>query len=111
MTEWLNVAMRKLRVDNDEIVRGGDKTDDKNPSKKSKNTKSRIWTRIKIIKKSIFIILDTNEVFNQLRQAFTKTPIFWHFDPKCYIQIKINALGDGIEKVLSQLTSDYLTSD
>ena len=31
--------------------------------------------------------------FTQLRKAFTKTPIFWHFDPECHIQIETDAPG------------------
>ena len=28
--------------------------------------------------------------FIQLRKAFTKASILWHFDPECYIRIKID---------------------
>ena len=39
-TELLNLALRELGAN--EVVGGGDKADDKNPSKKLKNTKFRI---------------------------------------------------------------------
>ena len=43
--------------------------------------------------------------FNRLRLAFTKTPILWHFDPKCHIWIETDALGYAIGSVLSQFVS------
>lgn len=56
-----------------------------------------------------FLISDVLEVFNLLEQAFTKTPIFQHFNPKYYIWIKTNTAACTIENVLSQLTSHQLT--
>ena len=97
--------------DNDnEVVGGGD---DKNlsKSKKSKNAKSGIQTHIGATGEPTFLTSDTREAFNQLKQAFTKAPILQHFDPECHIQIKTNVSGYTIEGVLSQLTSDHLTSD
>ena len=52
-----------------------------------------------------FLIPDAGTVFNRLQLAFTETPILWHFDPKCHIQIETDALGYTIGGVLSQLTS------
>ena len=49
------------------------------------------------------------QAFTQLRQAFTKAPILWHFDPECYIQIETNASGYVIGEVLSQLTLNNLS--
>ena len=46
-----------------------------------------------------------------MRQAFTEAPILRHFDPECHIRIETDASGYAIEGVLSQLTSDHLTSD
>ena len=46
-----------------------------------------------------------------MRQAFTKAPILQHFDPECHIRIETDASGYAIGGVLSQLTSDHLTSD
>ena len=43
--------------------------------------------------------------FNCLWLAFTKVPIFWHFNPEYHIWIKTDALGYAIGGVLSQLTS------
>ena len=54
---------------------------------------------------------NTKEVFNQLRQAFTEVSILQHFDPECHIRIETDTLGYTIGGVLSQLTSDHLTSD
>ena len=57
----------------------------------------------------IFLTFDTKEVFNQLRQAFTKVLILRHCDPECHIRIVTNALSYAIGGVLSQLTSDQVT--
>ena len=46
--------------------------------------------------------------FTQLKKAFTKVPVFWHFNPKCCIQIKTDAWGYAIGGVLNQLTLDNL---
>ena len=58
-----------------------------------------------------FLTPDAREAFNQLRQAFTEAPILQHFDPECHIRIETDASGYAIGGVLSQLTSDHLTSD
>ena len=58
-----------------------------------------------------FLTPGAREAFNQLRQAFTEAPILRHFDPECHIRIETDALGYAIGGVLSQLTSDHLTSD
>ena len=39
--------------------------------------------------------------FTQLRKAFTKALILQHFDPECYIRIKIDVSGYAISGVLS----------
>lgn len=43
--------------------------------------------------------------------TFTKALIFYHFDPKNYIQIKTDVLKDNISKVFSQLTSNQQSSN
>ena len=58
-----------------------------------------------------FLTPGAREAFNQLRQAFTEAPILRHFDPECHIRIETDASGYAIGGVLSQLTSDHLTSD
>ena len=96
------------RDDDDEVVRGGG---DRNlsKSKKSKNTKFEIQTRIGATEKPIFLTPGAKEAFNELRQAFTEAPILRYFDPKCHIQIKTDVSGYAIGGVLSQLTSDQVT--
>ena len=44
--------------------------------------------------------------FAELRQAFIKAPILYHFDPERHIRIETDASGYAIGGVLSQLTSD-----
>ena len=106
-----NLALRKLGAD--EVIGGGGKADDRNlsKSKKSKNAKSGIQTHIGTTGEPTFLTPGAREAFNQLRQAFTEAPILRHFDPECHIRIETNASGYAIGGVLSQLTSDHLTSD
>ena len=42
---------------------------------------------------------------------FTKVSIFQNFNPKCHIRIETDTSGYAIERVLSYLTSYYLTFD
>ena len=51
-----------------------------------------------------FFTSEASLAFTQLRKAFTKAPILYHFNPKCHIRIETNALGYTIGGVLSQLT-------
>ena len=106
-----DLAPRELGAD--EVVGGGGKADDRNlsKSKKSKNAKSRIQTRVGATGEPTFLTPSAREAFNQLRQAFTEAPILRHFDPECHIRIETDASGYAIGGVLSQLTSDHLTSD
>ena len=97
--------------DNDNEVVGGGGDRNLSKSKKSKNTKSGIQTRIGATGEPTFLTPGAREAFNQLRQAFTEAPILRHFDPECHIRIETDASGYVIGGVLSQLTSDHLTSD
>ena len=80
----------------DEVGVGGggdhkDKTVGRSPSKNSKRATG-------------YLTPDAKQAFTQLRQAFTKAPILWHFDPECHIQIETNVSSYAIGGVLSQLT-------
>ena len=112
MTGLSDLAPR-LGTNDDEVVGGGGKANDRNlsKSKKSKKAKSGIQTRLGTTGKPTFLTLDARKAFNQLRQAFTKAPILQHFDPECHIRIETNASGYAIGGVLSQLTSDLVTLD
>ena len=74
-TESSNLALKELGAD--KVVRGGRKANDKNlsKSKMSKNTKSRIQTRIGATGKPIFLTPSNKKAFSQLKQAFTKALI------------------------------------
>ena len=48
-----------------------------------------------------FLTPEARSAFNHLLLAFTKAPIFWHFDPECHIWIETNASGYAIGGVLS----------
>ena len=96
----------------DEVVGGsGDRNLSKSKSKKSKNAKSGVQTRLGATGEPTFLTPDAREAFNQLRQAFTEAPILRQFDPECHIRIETDASGYAMGGVLSQLTSDYLTSN
>ena len=101
----------RLGANDNEVVGSGGKANDKNLSKKPKNIKSGIQTHIRATKEPIFLIPGTKEVFNQLRQAFTKVLILRHFDLECYIQIETDTSGYDMGRVLSQLVSNHMTSD
>ena len=59
----------------------------------------------------MFLTPDARKAFNHLKQAFIKTPILQHFDPKCHIRIESNALSYAIGGMLSQLSNDWATPD
>lgn len=69
----------------------------------------KIVKRSPFVKKSVknitraidYLSFNAKIVFNHLKQAFTKALIFQYFDLKLHIQIKTNALGYVINKVLS----------
>ncbi len=60
--------------------------------------------------KTEFLILRAKKAFIYLRKAFTKAPIYWHFNPKRYIHIETDALGYAISGVLSQIIWDQHSS-
>ena len=68
------------------------------------NTKKGVETA----KSFDYLTSAAKKIFNYLQHAFTQTSILKHFDPKWYIRIKTNALGNAISRVLSQLTLDDL---
>ena len=48
-----------------------------------------------------FFTLKARLAFTQLRQAFIKAPIFYHFDSKSHIRIETDATDNAIGNVLS----------
>ena len=89
----------KLGDDDNEIVKDGNKADNKNSSKKTKNTNFEIQTHIGAKREPTFLTPGIKEIFNQLRQAFTKARILRHFDLECHIWIETNPLGNVIRGV------------
>ena len=56
-----------------------------------------------------YLIPDTKKAFNNLRNAFTKTPIFQHFGLKRHIPVETNTSGHTISGILNQLTLNDLS--
>ena len=65
----------------------------------------------KAMEEPSFLTSKAREVFNRLKQVFTKALILQHFDPECHIRIATNTSGYAIGGILNQLTSNQLTSD
>ena len=61
-TEPLDLAPRELRADDDKVVEGGG--NDRHLSKRSKNAKSGIQTRIRATGETIFLTSGAREAFN-----------------------------------------------
>ena len=83
-------------------VGGGEVEDDEVGKKVQKSSKSKNLSRLD------FLTLGARLTFIELRQAFVKASILYHFDPECHIRIGIDVSGYTIGGVLSQLTSDDL---
>lgn len=58
--------------------------------------------------KTRFLTPEANVVFTCLRKAFIKGRILDHFNRERHIQIKTDALGFAIGKIVSQLTSGHV---
>ena len=71
-----------------------------------KSAKSDFTKPVRGAEEPSFLTPDARRAFTQLRQAFTKAPIFRHFDPKRHIRIETDASGCVIGGVLSQMTSE-----
>ena len=108
-TTWSSVAS-VFRVDNNEIVGGKGAIVWSDASKISAKSKSRTKSDNNL-EGPKFLTSKAKKDFNRLRQAFTKASILRHFDPECHIWIETNASGYAIERVLSQLTANQVTSD
>lgn len=68
-------------------------------------------TYIKKTEELSFITSNARLTFTQSRQTLTKALIFQYFDPKHYIQAKIDVLRYNIGIVLYQFIANYQTSD
>ena len=64
ITKLSNSALRELEVNNDKVVGDASKADDRNLSKKSKNTMSKIQIHFKTTKEPTFLTPGTKKVFN-----------------------------------------------
>lgn len=56
-----------------------------------------------------FLISRAIKIFTELRQVFIKTPIFYHFNPNCHIQIETQVSSYTVNRVFSQLAPDNLS--
>ena len=80
-------------------------------AKSKSQTKSRHLENNDNLEELKVLTSNPKEAFNHLKQAFTKALILWHFDLECYIRIETNVSGYVIGEVLSQLTSNQVTSN
>ena len=98
----------KSRIDNIEID-GGEVKVDEVGKKVHKTSKSKNLSKSKKTVRSLdFFTFGAKLAFTKLRQAFLKTLILHHFDPKHYIWIEMDVLGYDIDGVFSQLILDDL---
>ena len=81
-------------------VDGGEVEVDEVGKKGRKTSKSQRMVR------SDFLTPGAKLAFTELRQAFLKAPILYHFDPERHIWIETDASGYAIGGILSQLTSE-----
>ena len=89
---------------NDGKLDGGEFGNDEVGKKVQKLSKSKNLSKKTV--GSDFFIPGARLAFIELRQAFIKAPIFYHFDSKCHIRIETDAFGYAIGGVFSQLTLD-----
>ena len=98
------------RVDGNELVGGrgavnkgaiGRSDVSRKSAKLKSQTKSEHLGNSNNLKEPKFLTSNAKEVFNYLRQAFTKVLILYHFDPQCYIWIETDVSGYAIGEVLS----------
>lgn len=101
---------RKNEVDNNQFdnnkvdsneVRDNEVVEEKNHQKTSKSKKT--------IRSSDYFIFGNSLVFTKFRQVFIKALIFYHFDPKYNIQVKINVSGYPIGRIFNQLILNNLS--
>lgn len=89
------------KIDSNKVGKN-DVAEEKNYWKTSKFKK--LSKSIKTIESLGFLILRTRLVFTKSKQVFFKAPIFYYFNPKHHIQMKMDALGYQIDGVLNELT-------
>ena len=94
-------------IEMDDVEVDGGKVEVDEVGKKARNSsKSKNLSKSKKTVGSDFLTPGAKLAFTKLRQAFLKTPILHHFNPKYHIQIETDISGYAIGGVLSQLTSD-----
>ena len=95
------------RIDEDEVDGDefGNEVDDDIGMTVQKSSKSKNLFKSKKTELG-FLTSGARKAFTELRQAFIKAPILYHFDPERHIRVETDASGYAIGGVLSQLTSD-----
>ena len=103
--------INRKKTDNDEVDDEVDNEVDNEIGKKGQKTsKSKnLFKKLSKSKKTVksdFLTLRAKLAFIQLRQAFFKALIFYHFNSKRHIQIETDVSSYAIGEVLSQLILD-----
>lgn len=89
---------------NEVVGGGGFNRTNKNLFKSQKPKNSTILSNIGAKTKNIgFLTSKASTAFIQLKQAFTKALIVWHFDLECHIRIETDISDYAICRVLNQL--------
>ena len=102
------LAPKAFKANDNKVVGGGSSRVNETVMNSSKKL-TRVLN-IEAIEEPTFLTLNIKKVFNQLRLAFIKAPIFRHFDLKSHICIETDASSYAIGRMLSQLNFDSDTS-
>ena len=89
-----DVEIDSGEVGDNEIGKKGQNLSKSKNSSKSKKTESG------------FLASGVRKTFIELKQAFIKAPILYHYDSECHIRVEMDVSGYAIGGVLSQLISD-----
>ena len=83
----MNLALKTLKIDDSKVVEIGDRANKKavNLLKKNKSKNLTHIPNIGVIGEPNLLIPKAKKIFNYLKQAFIKAPIFLYFDLLSYI--------------------------
>ena len=104
----LATLARTKANENELITNSGSNIDNSSIDDRLANLSSFIK---KMSSRSGFFTFEANLTFTKLRKMLTIALIIYHFDPKRHVQIKTDASGYAIGRILSQLTTEKDLAD